>query len=86
MAAIGVPLVDGGDWRPWFYRQTPAPLDLLRDKPPFWGAPLTHQPLPGAQLGGYVTDYESNLSFVTVHGSGHMVVSRQLFMFSRCRD
>lgn len=25
------------------------------------------------QLGGYVKDYENNVSFVTVHDSGHMV-------------
>jgi len=27
----------------------------------------------GAQMGGHVVDYEHGLSFVTVHGSGHMV-------------
>ena len=27
----------------------------------------------GAQWGGHVVNYEHNLSFVTVHGSGHMV-------------
>lgn len=73
VAAIGLPVALGGEWRPWFYRQGPAPLELLRDKPPFWGAPLSHHPLPGAQLAGYVTDYAANVSFATVHGSGHMV-------------
>ena len=29
--------------------------------------------VPAAQFGGQVTDYEHGLSFVTVHGSGHMV-------------
>ena len=27
----------------------------------------------GAQFGGHVTNYGNRLSFVTVHGSGHMV-------------
>jgi len=27
----------------------------------------------GAQMGGHVVDYEHGLSFVTFHGSGHMV-------------
>lgn len=27
----------------------------------------------GAQLGGQIVNYEHNLSFATVHGSGHMV-------------
>ena len=27
----------------------------------------------GAQLGGYVKSFEQNVSFVTIHGAGHMV-------------
>ena len=73
VAALGLPPAEGGDWRPWFYRQDPVPLWLLKTKPPFWGSQLSHTPLPGAQLAGYVTEYAGNLSFVCIHNSGHMV-------------
>ena len=71
--AIGLQVAQGGLWRPWFYKQRSAPVGLLAAKPPFWGPGLSHRPLPAPQLGGYVTDYDGNVSFVTVHGSGHLV-------------
>lgn len=71
--ALGLGLPTSGSWRPWFYRQRPVPLSLLDEKPPFWGPSLSRRPLPGAQLGGYVISYGSNVTFATVHGSGHMV-------------
>jgi serine carboxypeptidase-like clade 1 len=70
---VGLPVAKGGAWRPWFYRQQSAPLELLAAKPPFWGSGLSHRPLPAPQLGGYVTNYASNVTFVTIHGSGHLV-------------
>eukprot|EP00191_Tetraselmis_sp_GSL018_P021612 CAMPEP_0177579910 /NCGR_PEP_ID=MMETSP0419_2-20121207/1236_1 /TAXON_ID=582737 /ORGANISM="Tetraselmis sp., Strain GSL018" /LENGTH=381 /DNA_ID=CAMNT_0019068657 /DNA_START=699 /DNA_END=1840 /DNA_ORIENTATION=- len=71
--AIGLPVAEGGSWRPWFFQQSATPAQVILDKPPYWGMSLSRRPLPGAQLAGYVTDYENNVSFVTVHGSGHLV-------------
>jgi serine carboxypeptidase-like clade 1 len=69
---IGFPEVDGGSYRPWFYNQTGASLDLLAEKAPLFGPNLLVQNM-GAQLGGNVVTYEHGLSFMTFHGSGHMV-------------
>jgi serine carboxypeptidase-like clade 1 len=66
------PELDGGSYRPWFYNQTAASLELLADKAPLFGPNLVAQNM-GAQFGGEVTDYEEGLKFVTFHGSGHMV-------------
>ena len=64
--------LDGGSYRPWFYNQTAAPLEILAEKAALFGPNLVAQNM-GAQFGGEVVDYEEGLSFVTFHGSGHMV-------------
>lgn len=67
---VGLDVVSG--YRPWFYNQSATSIDVLMEKAPLFGPNLVLQDL-GAQMGGEVIDYEENLSFVTVHGSGHMV-------------
>jgi serine carboxypeptidase-like clade I len=69
---IGFAEIDGGSYRPWFYNQTAASIALLAEKAPLFGPNLLAQSV-GAQLGGEVVNYEHGLSFLTVHGSGHMV-------------
>ena len=66
------PEVAGGAYRPWFYDQSKATYEFLASKPLLFGPNLALQDA-GAQLGGMVVNYEHNLRFVTVHGSGHMV-------------
>jgi cathepsin A (carboxypeptidase C) len=66
------PEIDGGAWRPWFYNMSAATYDFLSNKPLLFGPDLSLIDA-GAQLGGLVVNYENNLSFLTVHGSGHMV-------------
>ena len=65
--------LDGGSYRPWFYRQEAASLEVLAEKAVLFGPDLVAQTLEQAQFAGEVTSYESGLSFVTFHGSGHMV-------------
>ena len=72
IAKVGFSEVEGGSYRPWFYNHTAAPLSLLAEKAFLYGPDLLTVPT-GAQLGGSVVDYEHGLSFLTVHGSGHMV-------------
>ena len=62
----------GGAYRPWFYNQSKATYEFLASKPLLFGPNLALVDA-GAQLGGMVVNYEHNLQFVTVHGSGHMV-------------
>ena len=69
---INIDELDGGSYRPWFYNQTAASINLLKEKSAMFGPNLVAQDM-GAQFGGEVTDYESGLKFVTFHGSGHMV-------------
>jgi len=69
---IQIDELDGGSYRPWFYNQTAASLDLLAEKSALFGPNLVAQDM-GAQFGGEVTDYHDGLKFVTFHGSGHMV-------------
>lgn len=64
--------IDGGSYRPWFYNQTAAPLEVLATKSALFGPNLVAQNM-GAQFGGEVVDYKEGLAFVTFHGSGHMV-------------
>ena len=66
------PEVPGGAYRPWFYDQSKATNEFLASKPLLFGPNLALQDA-GAQLGGMVVNYEHNLHFATVHGSGHMV-------------
>lgn len=48
--------LDGGSYRPWFYNQTAAPLDVLATKSALFGPNLVAQNL-GAQFGGEVVKY-----------------------------
>jgi serine carboxypeptidase-like clade I len=69
---VGFEEIDGGSYRPWFYNQSEATLKVLAEKAPLFGPNILVQPM-GAQLGGEIVNYEHGLSFLTVHGSGHMV-------------
>lgn len=69
---VGYAELDGGSYRPWFYNHTAASLDVLKEKAAMFGPDLLAIPT-GIQFGGEVVNYENNLSFLTVHGSGHMV-------------
>jgi len=69
---VGFNVTPGGHYRPWFYNKKAASLDTLQAKPNLFGPNLELHDA-GAQFGGQVVNYEHNLSFVTVHGSGHMV-------------
>lgn len=69
---VGFPETDGGSYRPWFYMQDAASLEVLAEKAPLFGPNLLAQSV-GPQMGGEVVNYENGLSFVTFHGSGHMV-------------
>ena len=64
--------LDGGSYRPWFFNQTAASIEVLAEKSALFGPGLLAQEM-GAQMGGEVINYEQGLSFVTFHGSGHMV-------------
>ena len=69
---VGIDELDGGSYRPWFYNHTATTVEVLKEKPPLFGPNLVLQNL-GSQYGGHVVNYEEGLSFVTIHGSGHMV-------------
>jgi cathepsin A (carboxypeptidase C) len=69
---VGFPEVDGGSYRPWFYNHTAASMEVIMEKAAMFGPDLLAV-ATGAQFGGEVVNYEHNLAFVTVHGSGHMV-------------
>lgn len=70
--SIGFGQTPGGAQRPYFFNASGVPLALLDEKPLLFGPSLA-VPNAGAQFGGHVTTYGEGLSFVTVHGSGHMV-------------
>ena len=70
--AVGFPVLEGGAYRPWFYNKTATTFELLTEKPNLFGPTLDVHP-GGAQFGGQIVNYENGLSFLTVHGSGHMV-------------
>ncbi len=69
---VGFAELDGGSYRPWFYNQSATTLHVLAEKAPLFGPDLMAQSV-GAQFGGEVVNYGHGLSFLTVHGSGHMV-------------
>jgi len=69
---VGFAVLPGGAYRPWFFVKRAASLKTLTEKPSLFGPNLELHDA-GAQFGGQVVNYEHNLSFVTVHGSGHMV-------------
>ena len=72
MKRIGFEELDGGAYRPWFYNQTATCIHVLAKKAPLFGPGLLAQDM-GSQMGGEVVNYKNNLSFLTFHGSGHMV-------------
>jgi len=72
ISRVDFPELDGGGYRPWFYNHTAAPPSVLAEKSPMFGPDLLTSST-GAQFGGEVVNYEHGLSFLTVHGSGHMV-------------
>ena len=65
--------IDGGSYRPWFYNQTATSIPVLQEKSILFGPNLIVQSLENAQFGGEVVNYSNGLSFITFHGSGHMV-------------
>ena len=65
--------IDGGSYRPWFYNQTATSISVLQEKSILFGPNLIVQSLENAQFGGEVVNYSNGLSFITFHGSGHMV-------------
>jgi len=69
---VGFKEVNGGSYRPWFYRQEATTVEFLKEKPQLFGPALSLVE-GGPQYGGSVVDYENGLSFITVHGSGHMI-------------
>jgi len=69
---VGFEEIDGGGYRPWFYHHGATNMTTLASKAPRFGPNLVAQDV-GPQLGGYVVDYSHGLSFLTFHGSGHMV-------------
>lgn len=69
---VAFPVVEGGEYRPWFYNATKASLAVLQEKPVLFGPDLSLQDV-GPQFGGHIVNYAHNLSFLTIHGSGHMV-------------
>jgi len=69
---VGFDVIVGGDYRPWFFNATAATPEFLASKPLLFGPALSLVEA-GPQFGGHVVNYQHNLSFVTVHGSGHMV-------------
>jgi serine carboxypeptidase-like clade I len=69
---VGFSELDGGSYRPWFYNHTAASIDVLAKKAPLFGPGLLTCDM-GPQMGGEIVSYENGLSFLTFHGSGHMV-------------
>lgn len=83
---LGLPVALGAARRPWFFNATGTSLDALASTPTAWGASLHAHPA-GAQVGGFVTSYETGpvsrlqpgsvpsvqLHYVVVRNSGHMV-------------
>mmetsp|Transcript_10022 Transcript_10022/g.36653 ORF Transcript_10022/g.36653 Transcript_10022/m.36653 type:complete len:531 (+) Transcript_10022:48-1640(+) len=72
VAKVGFPIVPGGDYRPWFFNMTAAEAGFVESKPLIFGPALSVIG-GGSQFAGHIVNYENNLSFVTIHGSGHMV-------------
>ncbi|CAD7954169.1 unnamed protein product [Amoebophrya sp. A25] len=73
MTRVGFKELDGGSYRPWFYKKTKADAGLMKDKAVLFGPFLVEQEVPEPQFGGEIVNYEHGLSFLTFHGSGHMV-------------
>lgn len=71
--AIGFPIIKNQPYRVWYYNETAASIDFLAEKSQQFGNNLVASQLELAQFGGDVVNYEEGLSFITVHGAGHMV-------------
>ena len=69
---VGFHEISGGSYRPWFYKHDAASIAVIEEKAAMFGPDLLAVDT-GAQFGGEVVDYQNGLSFVTIHGSGHMV-------------
>ena len=69
---VGFDEIQGGGYRPWFFNATASTPEFLASKPLLYGPDLSLVEA-GPQFGGHVVNYQHNLSFVSVHGSGHMV-------------
>lgn len=74
---IGLPVIEGGERRPWFYNDSATNLKTLAGKPVQWG-PMLRASDAGPQIGGFVTDYNTSVAglafqFVSMRASGHMV-------------
>ena len=69
---VGFPERTGGHMRPWFFDASATTDELLHEKPVLFGPSLALFSA-GPQFGGHTTNYANGLSFVTIHGSGHMV-------------
>jgi cathepsin A (carboxypeptidase C) len=69
---VGFAEKPGGSYRPWFFNAEKATTEFLVEKPLLFGPDLAAIDA-GAQFAGHVVSYEHDLSFLTVHGSGHMV-------------
>lgn len=72
LTRVGFAELDGGGFRPWFYNHTATTITELASKPTVYGNDLSLA-ATGVQLGGLIVNYEHGLSFMTVHGAGHMV-------------
>jgi len=69
---LGFDELPGGSQRPYFYNASAVAASFLQEKPLLYGPDLSVVDA-GPQFAGHVTDYDHRLSFVTVHGAGHMV-------------
>eukprot|EP00933_Yihiella_yeosuensis_P020108 TRINITY_DN16213_c0_g1_i2.p1 TRINITY_DN16213_c0_g1~~TRINITY_DN16213_c0_g1_i2.p1 ORF type:complete len:540 (-),score=142.44 TRINITY_DN16213_c0_g1_i2:181-1800(-) len=69
---VGFKILPGRSYRPWFYDHASASVKTLQEKPFLFGPNLQLQDA-GSQYAGHVVEYEHNLKFATIHGSGHMV-------------
>ena len=68
---VGFAELKGGSQRPYFFNASGVPASLLQEKPLLYGPDLATIDA-GAQFAGHVVDYENKLSFITIHGAGHM--------------
>ena len=66
---VGFKEIEGGAYRPWFYNATASNDKIMKSKTIKWG-PLLEYSEGGSQLGGHLVNYEHDLSFATIHGSG----------------
>ncbi|CAE8623297.1 unnamed protein product [Polarella glacialis] len=75
--AIGFPVAEGGDRRPWFFNAAATAAAVLGERPVKWG-PSLRSVAAGVQVGGFIVNYDTglpdlSLDFVIFRNSGHMV-------------